>query len=296
MSDKDIQAFCSRVKERMGRVADEAQGFYRTGEEFLAMMDVWHEMMQDGTLVRPRRYMGQIIAECDCSRPGECESDGRCLSAAAEPIGNDSPLRRHARAEIPDVEGNYNGRDRGKTSNPGIKLSELDLKFGDKIRPVSDARGGSIKDGKLWSFSHIDVEGQFFGTDPLFPCREPLALAADYGWDVVERAEEYKGIPDGVTEVKGWPSSKAPETIVAAAIQIDGVTISLPKPARHGTILAAADWYLKTQPGQEVQGFITSTGRFVNRIQARHIADIAGQKPGRSGGRDNPELYSEDLW
>lgn len=86
------------------------------------------------------------------------------------------------------------------------------------------------------------------------------------------------------------------EHIVAAAIQIDGVTISLPRPARHGTVLAAADWYLKTEPGREVQGFLTSTGRFVNRIQARHIADIAGQKPGRSGGRDNPELYSEDLW
>ena len=86
------------------------------------------------------------------------------------------------------------------------------------------------------------------------------------------------------------------ERIVAAAIQIQGVTISLPRPARHGTVLAAADWYLKTSPGQEVQGFLTSTGRFVNRIQARHIADIAGQNPGHSGGRHNPELFSEDLW
>lgn len=118
----------------------------------------------------------------------------------------------------------------------------------------------------------------------------------------------------GSLEQMGYPASPPPvdlsqvakvlqptpapdvERIVAAAIQIEGVTISLPRPARHGTVLAAADWYLKTQPGQEVQGFLTSTGRFVNRIQARHIADIAGQKPGRSGGRDNPELYSEDLW
>lgn len=29
----------------------------------------------------PRRYMGQIMAECDCSRQSECEAAQRCLAA-----------------------------------------------------------------------------------------------------------------------------------------------------------------------------------------------------------------------
>ena len=29
----------------------------------------------------PRRYMGQIMAECDCSRQGECEAAQKCLAA-----------------------------------------------------------------------------------------------------------------------------------------------------------------------------------------------------------------------
>ena len=31
----------------------------------------------------PRRYMGQIMAECDCSRQGECEAAQKCLAVAA---------------------------------------------------------------------------------------------------------------------------------------------------------------------------------------------------------------------
>lgn len=85
------------------------------------------------------------------------------------------------------------------------------------------------------------------------------------------------------------------ERIVAAAIQIEGVTISLPKPARHGQVLHCAHRYLGISGGRETQGFLTSEGRFVNRIQARHIAHIAGQEPGNTGGQ-TPELFSEDLW
>jgi hypothetical protein len=32
------------------------------------------------------------------------------------------------------------------------------------------------------------------------------------------------------------------------------------------------------------------------RNEQSRFADIAGQQPGRTGGRDNPELFSEDLW
>jgi len=91
------------------------------------------------------------------------------------------------------------------------------------------------------------------------------------------------------------PSSQ--EKIVAAALLINGVTFSIPQPARHHTIMHSIDGLVdqeKVARGQ--QGFLTSHGRFVNRVFARDIAYRAGQDPKQTGGRNNPELFSEDLW
>lgn len=92
-------------------------------------------------------------------------------------------------------------------------------------------------------------------------------------------------------------STKPTESIIAAAVQWEGVTFSLPKPARHGQVLHSLE------SGQIIdrklipyvcQGFLTSEGRFVNRVQARHIAYRAGQNPKTTGS--DRDLYSEDLW
>ncbi|MEL4071706.1 hypothetical protein WKW50_16295 [Ochrobactrum sp. GPK 3] len=87
------------------------------------------------------------------------------------------------------------------------------------------------------------------------------------------------------------------EFIVAAAIYHGGI-ISLPKPARHHTILQAMDTEMQIggviNPQQ--QGFITSTGRYVNRTEAWYIAQAAGQIIRKTSGEDTPNLYSEDLW
>ena len=86
------------------------------------------------------------------------------------------------------------------------------------------------------------------------------------------------------------------EHIVAAAIQIDGLTLSLPQPARHGQVMHSAE--IAGVPTYLIncgtQGFLTSTGRFVNRVMARHIAHRADQNPKSTGG--DVELFSEDLW
>ena len=68
------------------------------------------------------------------------------------------------------------------------------------------------------------------------------------------------------------------ERIVAAAIQVEGVTISLPIPARHGQVINAAEAMHLPQHmiAPSCQGFLTSEGRFVNRVQAKQIAHIAG--------------------
>lgn len=33
-----------------------------------------------GVTPAPRRYMGQIMAECDCPREAECQAAGRCIA------------------------------------------------------------------------------------------------------------------------------------------------------------------------------------------------------------------------
>jgi len=86
------------------------------------------------------------------------------------------------------------------------------------------------------------------------------------------------------------------ETIVAAACQVEGLTFSLPKPARHGQVLhsmqnAHLPQYAITSC---CQGFLTSEGRFVNRVQGRQLAIMAGQNPKTSG--NTIDLFSEDLW
>ena len=82
--------------------------------------------------------------------------------------------------------------------------------------------------------------------------------------------------------------------IVAAAIRIDGVVHSLPKPARHHDIVQQA-----TGPAGEdaLQGFIDDEHGFVDRYDAWIIAKRAGQLLARAptDGRGGT-LYSEDVW
>ena len=85
------------------------------------------------------------------------------------------------------------------------------------------------------------------------------------------------------------PSSVIP---VAAAVQLDsGVTVSLPKPARHHDIIHAVSGVESL--GGYTQGFLTNTGVFVDRITAATLALEAGlitklETP--------PKLFTEDLW
>lgn len=87
----------------------------------------------------------------------------------------------------------------------------------------------------------------------------------------------------------------ARERVVAAAMQYEGVTISLPQPARHAQVMhSAGNFMTPAQIARACQGFLTSEGRFVNRVQARQIAHIAGQEPKTTG--NERDLFSEDLW
>lgn len=84
------------------------------------------------------------------------------------------------------------------------------------------------------------------------------------------------------------------ERIIAAAIFYGGI-ISLPPPARHHTIISTMDLSMGIEGLNAIpqcQGFLTSTGRYVGRVEAYYIAIRAGQIK----DKPTPELYSEDMW
>lgn len=84
------------------------------------------------------------------------------------------------------------------------------------------------------------------------------------------------------------------ETIVAAAVRHDGLVCSLPPPARHHDVLHMMANNGIPQDEQTVQGFMTDSGRFVNRVEACQIADAAGQIINKT--YPLYELFSEDVW
>jgi hypothetical protein len=91
------------------------------------------------------------------------------------------------------------------------------------------------------------------------------------------------------------PEPSAGERIVAAAILIDDTLIvTAPPRARHGDILHPLFLRYGIRAG-EFQGFLTSTGRFVDRTEAYRIAIASGQ-PWTDARHVEGTLFSEDLW
>lgn len=90
------------------------------------------------------------------------------------------------------------------------------------------------------------------------------------------------------------------ETIVAAAhlYLMEGsadpravpVIVSAPPPARHHNLFAIA----AGRPDQS--GFLTSAGRFVDRVEGLRLALAAGQPLIDHSSRHATQLFSEDLW
>lgn len=79
--------------------------------------------------------------------------------------------------------------------------------------------------------------------------------------------------------------------IVAAAIRVNGLILSLPRPYRHHDIIKhAAD--LGIEEVLSDQGFLTSDGEYVDRKVGKAIAIEAGQK----FLAERHQLFSEDLW
>jgi hypothetical protein len=85
------------------------------------------------------------------------------------------------------------------------------------------------------------------------------------------------------------------ETVEAAAIRYRNVVYSVPKPGRHFNVcyVMAKDHALGPETMHD-QGFVTSAGRFVDRYEARRLAEAAGQLV--PNAYTLPQLFSEDVW
>jgi hypothetical protein len=89
-------------------------------------------------------------------------------------------------------------------------------------------------------------------------------------------------------------SSKPERGIVAAACQLNGLTFSIPAPARHHDVLWAMH-AVGIRCGEETQGFLDHRGVFLGRKTAMIVAHNWDQV---SSDEFNPdgELFSEHLW
>lgn len=83
------------------------------------------------------------------------------------------------------------------------------------------------------------------------------------------------------------------QTIVAAAIQQDGMVCFVPRPGRHHDVIRAMARAGIPIPINGTQGFLTSNGEFVHRRLALGIAEFSGQL---LEGKGHGELFSEDVW
>ena len=84
------------------------------------------------------------------------------------------------------------------------------------------------------------------------------------------------------------------ETIVAVAVRYGLLMAVIVSPARHHNVLHEAHRLGLEDEGPDAQGFITSTGRFVDRREACLIAKRADQIIKKTG--PDHILFSEDLW
>ena len=84
------------------------------------------------------------------------------------------------------------------------------------------------------------------------------------------------------------------ETIDRAAISHNGGVFDVPRPGRHHDVIALMRNLGIPAPIRGLQGFITSAGRFVDRMEAATIATVAGQIKEKTG--PTHVLFSEDMW
>lgn len=94
-----------------------------------------------------------------------------------------------------------------------------------------------------------------------------------------------------------WPrptlDTAGPEVCVCAAIKLKNGKVFSGR--RHGECLVLA-FFLGFDHRRAIQGFVTSKGRFVDRLEGRKLQDAAGIPSHDPRGYRGDSLYSEDLY
>jgi hypothetical protein len=91
-----------------------------------------------------------------------------------------------------------------------------------------------------------------------------------------------------------YPSEPEEEIACAANRYPDIGVFPLPAPARHHHIMWTYLMIFGSGANRCEQGFLTTKGRFVDRIEGLRIAQAADQLLEKCG--DPTRLFSEDLW
>lgn len=84
------------------------------------------------------------------------------------------------------------------------------------------------------------------------------------------------------------------ERICGVAIRLsDRMSATMPAPARHSDLISELNLCGAREFAHGEQGFVTDSGRYVTRWQAKRIAMRAEQMLKES---PHDELFSEDVW
>ena len=83
--------------------------------------------------------------------------------------------------------------------------------------------------------------------------------------------------------------------IVAVAIRFNELICHMPPPCRHSDVIKGCADAKMPLPIVGEQGFMTSSGKFLDRQEAALHAVTHDQVP-RAKIHSNGKLYSEDLW
>lgn len=155
--------------------------------------------------------------------------------------------------------------------------------------------GGDPSDQEIATVrSKYDVPSKFL-TDAKNGVRDHLMAFHDVAFfdsPVGSRFKKIVAVLDALRRLNRRPKR---EKLVRAALLHDGKIWSVPAPGRHHHVIRLmADAGLGPE-AQRHQGFMTDTGRYVDRREGLKIAEAANQIIRRTGNADD-QLYSEDLW
>jgi hypothetical protein len=89
-----------------------------------------------------------------------------------------------------------------------------------------------------------------------------------------------------------YKRSQVYDSIIAAAIKLGDKVYSVPRPGRHHNVIQQMrqQGVGRGDIAQGIQGFLTQSGQFLDRIEAAKLALSNGQVS------HSTELFSEDLW